>query len=319
MWFKHIHLFKLKSSFQMPQDKLEEQLQRQRKTDGPRHQVSTLGWVSPFGKHSDLLVLAQNDFYLLTFSIEEKIIPSVVVNEKAVDKIASVEQQECRKISKNERKKIKEDIYHSLLPLAFSRTKSTNLIIDAQEGWILVDCSSRAHAESCIEQLRSALGSLPLQPIDTYQDASFVMTSWLMNDQTPDHLTIATRCEMFDDRQKNTTIKFTDHDLQAESVINHLKKGKKVRQVSVDWHEKISFSLNNDYSLQRIRYLDMDELNEVFDSKEAPSPEIRLDTEFALITPLYRQLIQAMFTWFGGLRAPEKSDQPAKIADEMFE
>ena len=311
MWFKNIQLFKLKTHFALDPTDLDAQLHAKRKIDCPTHQQSNQGWMSPYGKHSDRLVVEQNKMYLLAFCDEEKIIPSSVIMEKTQDKIAALEQEECRKLSQKERKSIKETVFASLLPLAFSKTKVTQLILDVEEGWILVDCTSRNQAERCLDFLRSTLGSLPIKAIDCQHDVAFTLSNWLIDGILPNHLMLLNRCEMFDDKQARSTIKFTDHELHADHVVNHLKHGHKVGKVGIKWHEKLSFSITCDLECHGIKYHDMDEVKDCLDNQQILQKEAVVDTEFALIAPLYRQLIDNITTWFGGLsQSTSSTNQP---------
>ena len=65
MWFRNLYLFKLENPFNFSAEDLQALMEKNQLDACPPGQRETLGWVSPFGRNNELLVLANQGFYLI--------------------------------------------------------------------------------------------------------------------------------------------------------------------------------------------------------------------------------------------------------------
>ena len=79
-----------------------------------------------------------------------------------------------------------------------------------------------------------------------------------------------------------------------EHMWNHLKAGKRVARLALTWQDRISFVLDADMSLKRIRFLDavQDERAET----ESHSDAERFDSDFAIMSLELGRLIPRLLT-----------------------
>jgi len=152
--------------------------------------------MSPLGKASPQLVHSSNGFMMLCGKKEERVLPASVINEMVTGKILEKEDQQARKLSKKERTEIKDELIFDLLPKAFTFSRKIYAYIDPKGGWLIVDAASAKSAEDLLSLLRKSLGSLPAVPINTVEKPTVVMTQWLVNNQTPNDITIEDECEL---------------------------------------------------------------------------------------------------------------------------
>lgn len=305
MWFKNLQLFKLSQAFPYNGTELDEQLQAFKAKPCPSTQETTYGWTSPFGRQSDVLVHSSGPFLLIAACREDRLLPASVVKETVEQRVEEIEAQQARQVFAKEKAALREEIRFSLLPKAFTKKKITYAYIDTKNGWLAVDTSSHKAAEQLTEYLRKTLGTLKLAPPELSKDMEPLMSHWLINNQLPMSFSLEQDCEMLDTTKSQGNIKFRGQDLSGTAVTNHLRQNKHVTKLGLSWQGKLSFMLNNDLSLHRIRFLDI--LKDAYPDMpasadgEVDEAAMKLDADFTLMTAEFTQLIDDLVQTFGGL------------------
>jgi recombination associated protein RdgC len=150
MWFKNLQLFRLLENPPTEVDVLEEALAKQAFRDCGSLEFSTEGWVSPLGLGGETLVHAVGGFQLVCACRQEKLLPPSVVGELVAAEVLELERQQGgRRLPRRDRQAVKEGILNRLLPAALPKNRRTWMVIDPRGGWLWIDSSSRARAESC--------------------------------------------------------------------------------------------------------------------------------------------------------------------------
>ena len=124
-------------------------------------EMSSRGFISPFGRNEDQLSHRIGDAVWLAIGGEDKILPGSVVNDLLAQKVAELEDKEGRKLGSRTRKRLKDDLLHELLPRAFVKSSRTDALLDLEHGFLAVDTSSRKSGEAVASEIRRALGSFP--------------------------------------------------------------------------------------------------------------------------------------------------------------
>jgi len=164
MFFRNLTLFRFPESTARSLKKLDAALEDQRLRPCGPMELATQGFVSPFGRDSEVLTHQIGAFTLVTIGGEERLLPSVVVNEELSARLKKVAEKEGRRIGAKERKRLKDDVISELLPRAFIRPSRLSAYLDAEQGWLVVDTASRKAAEDAVSQLREAIGRFPAVP-----------------------------------------------------------------------------------------------------------------------------------------------------------
>ena len=108
-------------------------------------EMTSRGFISPFGREEKIQFSHRiGDALWLTVGGEDKILPSVVVNDLLQRKLEEIEEKEGRKPGGRERKRLKDDLLHELLPRAFVKSSRTDAFLDLRHGCVAVDSPSRA-------------------------------------------------------------------------------------------------------------------------------------------------------------------------------
>jgi recombination associated protein RdgC len=297
MFFRNLSLFRFSESTSKSLKKLGKDLESQRLRECGPLELATRGFVSPFGRDSEELMHQIGAFSLITIGTEERLLPSVVVHEALAEKLARITEKERRRIGGKERKRLKEEVISELLPRAFIRPSRLSAYLDAEQGWFVVDSSSRKAAEDAVSEVREALGRFPATPMAPEESPRTLMTDWLIGGKLPQGLVLGEECELRDPAEAGAIVRCRRQDLESDEVREHLKSGKQAFQLGLVFDDRISFVLGEDLVVRKLRFMDvvLDQLGE--DSAESARAE--LDAGFALMTLELKNLFGHLEEWFG--------------------
>ncbi|MFX0590924.1 recombination-associated protein RdgC, partial [Glaesserella parasuis] len=110
-------------------------------------QERSAGWVPARGEPHGPLAASVVNQWVMRFMTEAKMLPASVLNRRVNEKAAHIEATEGRKPGKKEKKDLKEDITHELLPMAFTRTARVTVWVDQAERRLVVNSSNAARAD----------------------------------------------------------------------------------------------------------------------------------------------------------------------------
>jgi recombination associated protein RdgC len=259
-------------------------------------EMSSRGFVSPFGRalaqsedpRDTALLHRTGDCIWLTVGGEERLLPSVVVNDLTAKKVAEAEQREGRKLGGRTRKRIKDEVVLDLLPRAFVRPLRTDAYLDLEHGFIAVDTSSRKSAESVVSEVRRALGSFPALPLNAETSPRAVLTGWIAGEALPDDVVLGDECELKDAADRGAIVKCQRQELQGEEIGKHLESGKQVTRLALTLDDHVSFVIGEDLIVRKLKFLDgaVDQL----ESTERESVHAELDARFALMSGELKRL-----------------------------
>lgn len=296
MWFKNLAVYRFTEPFSLAADVLEQKLQQQPFRPCGGHDEFSFGWTAPLGKTSEALVHVSNGFMMLCAKKEEKVIPSSVINEMLQDKISEIEELEARKLPAKERTRIKDELIFELLPRAFSFSRKTYAYIDSQGGWLVVDAASPKKAEDLLSQLRKCLGSLPVVPISATAKPAGIMTQWLLTNIAPKDIVIEDECELRSPEEEGGIIRCKRHDLALPEIKNHLDSGKQVIKLAMSWADRLSFVLDENLSVKRLKFLDL--IQEQAADIEAFDEVEQFDADFSIMTAELAQFLPRLLELF---------------------
>ena len=290
MFFRNLTLFRFPTSLDLSD--LETRLAEcALKPVGPL-ELSSRGFVPPFGQHGEALVHAIGESLWLTVGGEDKLLPSSVVNDLLQKKLVALEEKEGRKPGGRTRKRLKEDLVAELLPRAFVRPVRTDALVDTNLGVVAVDASSRKNAESVVSEVRRALGSFPALPLNAEVAPRAALTGWIAGEPLPEGLSLGDECELKDAADRGAVVKCQRHDLACEEIGKHLEAGKQVTRLALTLDDHVSFVLGEDLVLRKFKLLDgaVDQL----ESTERDDIRAELDARFALMAAEAKRLFSVL-------------------------
>lgn len=263
--------------------------------------ISKFGFTNALGKHGQTLVHSAGNRHLISATKEEKILPSQVIKEALEEKVAQLETEENRKLTKKEKDALKDEITTTLLPRAFSRRSQIQALLLPEQQLILVDSSSASKAEELLALLRKALGSLPVIPVSFATPLEVQMTEWLKNGSAPAPFTIQDEAELKAIADEGGIVRFKQQDLSEEEVLAHIETGKQVHKLALHFEQSVAFLLCSDASLKRLKF--SEEFRAGNDEVGNDDPLARLDADFALMSGELVALLTSLVHALGGLES----------------
>ncbi|MBD9480745.1 recombination-associated protein RdgC [Pseudoxanthomonas sp. PXM02] len=286
MFFRNLTLFRFPTSLDFSQ--LDELLpEAALKPVGPL-ELSSRGFISPFGRGEEALSHRINDAIWLSVGGEDKILPGAVVNDLLQKKLLEIEAKEGRKPGGKTRKRLKDDLLHELLPRAFVKPSRTDALIDLELGFIAVDASSRKTGENVVSEVRRALGSFPALPLNAEVAPRNVLTGWIAGEPLPEGLSLGEECELKDAMEGGAVVKCQNQELQSDEIAKHLEAGKQVTKLALVLDDHVSFVLGEDLIVRKLKFLDgaVDQL----ENTEHDDLRAELDARFALMAGELKRL-----------------------------
>jgi recombination associated protein RdgC len=253
-------------------------------------EVASLGWYPPAGGRAEALAHTANGCVLVCARRQERLLPSSVVAEAVEERAADLEEREAREVGRAERRRLREEVLVDMLPRAFTRSRQMRAYLDRVSGWMIVDAASEKAADEVVGLLRETLGSLRVRPPRPRRDPVGLMTSWVVAGGITEGLALADECELRDVRDERSVVRCRGQDLGSEEISIHLKAGKQVVKVALDWQEQLSFLLQEDLSLKRLRFADA----LIAEAGDAEDDGARFDAEFAIISLEMRALLSRL-------------------------
>lgn len=315
MLFKNARIFRFTRPMQVTVEQLEDKLQADAfKPCGPQ-EFSRYGWVSPMGKLSDQLVHAAGGYMLICLQRQEKILPGPVVKEFVDERCEAIEIEQGRKVRRKEKNEIKEQVILEMLPQAFPRNKRTYAYLSLSEGYMVVDAGTAKAAEDLASNLRKSLGSLPVRAPAVKQSPAFTFTGWLQNSiDLPERIELGSDCWLEDPAHDGGKVTARGLDLSSDEVRNHLDAGMQATRLTMTWDENVSFSLDEDLGITRLRFGDA--LQEKLDDVDADDAAARFDAAFSLMTLELSRMIPGLLAALGGEdRAAITEGEPVTLGD----
>lgn len=305
MFFRNLTLFRFPESTGNALENLETELDQHRlRACGPL-ELATRGFVSPYGRQDeDALVHRQERAALVAVGSEERLLPSVVVNEALAARLDEIQARESRRVGGKERKRLKEEVFAELLPRAFVRPSRRAAWLDGAGGWFVVDTASRKAAEDAVSAVRDALGRFPATPMAPEESPRTLMTAWLVDGSLPEGLALGEECELRDPAEAGAVVRCRRQDLESDEMREHLKAGKQVFQLGLVFDDRVSFVLGEDLVLRKLKFHDvvLDQLGE----GTAESARAEIDASFALMRLELLNLFGHLERWFGLPRPGER-------------
>ena len=304
MWFKNLLTYRLTQEVPFEPEALEAALASKPARPCASQELTTYGFVAPFGKGEDApLVHVSGEFLLIAARKEERILPSSVVNDAVKEKVEEIETEQMRKVYKKERDQIKDEIIQAFLPRAFIRRSMIFAAIAPRLGVILVNSASAKRAEDLLSTLREVMGSLPVRPATVKIAPVATMTEWVKSQEAAEGFYVLDECELRDTAEDGGIVRCKRQDLTGEEIQLHLSTGKVVTQLALAWQDKLSFILDDKMVIKRLKFEEL--LQEQAEQDGGDEAAQQFDASFQLMMMTFAEFLPVLFEALGGEEIPQ--------------
>ena len=294
MWFKNIFIFRVAPDNTISTETLNEKLALRPLLACSGLDKQSRGWVPC---HGDKLVHSANRQMLFALGVEQKLLPSTIVNRFAKERVADIEAQQGYKVGRKEMKELKEAITEELLPRAFAIQRTTYAWLDAVNGYLVIDAASSAKTEELLTLLNKTVEDLPFKPLHTSISPVTAMTDWLASNHAPAGFTIDRELELRATGESKATIRYANHALEGDEILRHIAAGKRVTRLGLTWNDRISFVLTEQMQIKRIEFLDIIKEES---TKIADDADELFELDFTLMTGELAKMLADLTAALGG-------------------
>lgn len=298
MWFKNLTLFRLVERFSPTPEALAARLAQRAFQPCPAFQPNSAGWAPPLGRKALDLVHVVAGRLLLCLRIEEKVLPTSVLNQAVAERVAVVEDQRQRPVRRKEKQELRDQLLQELLPRALIHSRHGYAYLDTVDGWLVVDSASPRGVEEIAGILRKTLDTLPIASPEVRQSVAATMTAWLAEGRAPAGFEFGDVCELRETGEAGGVVRCRGQDLTGDEIRGHLAAGKQVTRLGLIWNGRVAFVLDEALVVRRLRFLDV--VRESLRDTATDSPEAVFDAEFALMVGELALLLPRLLELFGG-------------------
>jgi recombination associated protein RdgC len=299
MWFRNLRVFRLPPGTFTEARQLDELLAAHPLKRCGGFDMVSRGWVYP--RTEGEFVRAVNRQWLLALGVEQKLLPTTVIRQVALERAAQIEAEQDRKVGRKELRDIRDQVTDELLPKAFTRRRTTWGWIDPVNNWLVVDAGADARADEFLECLAPVLAGEALRPLQTQISPGAAMTGWLAEGEAPASFTIDRDLEL-KAASGEAKVRYVKHALEGKEIQDHIGAGKTVTRLGLTWNDRISFLLTDKLQIKRLAFLDV--LREEAE-QEAQDADEQFDIDFVLMAGELARLFADLVAALGGELKPE--------------
>lgn len=314
MWFSSLNIFKITEGDITEKDLLTALPKRLFKPCSGAEDKSA-GWVSPFGDKYDTIVHSVMGGHMFCLKVEEKKIPSDILNEKLQERLEEIQIANPQgKISRELKNRLKEEVRQELVPIALPKVKRHFAYVDQTLNYIIVNEPSPSKAETVVRFLVNEIdkNGLSFQAVSTVHNVSAKMSSWVKDEQVPAGLELSSSCKI--ESELKNRISYTKHNMDDEKLQSYLLNDFNVMELELIYPEKFRFVLTHDFVIKSIKL--EDELKTQVDDEESETLEQRMDVEFSIMAGIYREFIPYLIDTLGGEHIAGKDNEDDSSSED---
>lgn len=293
--FKNVIVYRIEATWSQTLDLVEQALGTQRFVPCTPSQEKSAGWTEPRGEEHGPLVESIGGQWLMEYMVESKTLPASVVRRKVDERAAQIEAATGRKPGKKEKKELKEDVTHELLPLAFTRHARIAVWVDSAARRLVVNAGNAARADEIITSLVKALDGFSVTLVNTQIEPAVAMSNWLSTQEPPAGFTIDRECELKATDESKSVVRYAKHALDIDEVRQHIADGKRPTRLAMTWDDRVSFELTEGLQLRKIVFLEG-----TLDDAPSSGKEDNFDADAAIATGELGQLVPELLEALGG-------------------
>ncbi len=125
------------------------------------------------------------------------------------------------------------------------------------------------------------------------------MTRWLKQ-STVKGFELDDECELRNPRESRNIVRCKNQELESDEIMGHIKAGKRVIQLALNWKDAIRFILTEDFVMKRVKFEDIVQLQAQGDAEDFAT---QFDQDFAIMTLQLKQFLQELLEALGGVQA----------------
>ncbi len=294
MWFKNIRVFAL-DNLSVDMEALENNLNAFPFKDCAKTSPASHGWYPPIhldGRDDAPLSQKIGDAVLLCIQVEEKVLPATVVRQQLQEKLDAIEQREQRKVYKQEKTQLKEEIYHTLLMQAFSKKEQLYAYIDLKANCLVVNSATPKKVDLVTALLKKSCPELEISLLNV-DEGQAKLTNWLKHHDCPKDITVEDSCLLLARQNAQSKVKLSCRDLTTDAVQSFLKDGCDVSELRLRYQDQVQFTLTKDFAVNQLKFTD--QVTALVEDYEPDSKAAQILANVTIMQGVLNGLIECLF------------------------
>lgn len=295
MWFKNINVFSLSADIPYDPAALAEELSSYPFSPCSKVTPFSAGFVPPIGNEDAPLIHGADGYMLFCLKIQKKMLPASVLNEQHLTQVAELETNQGRKLYKDEKQRMKDELYYTLLSQAFVTSSRVYGYFDTKRNELVLSSTTAKDLEKLFLYFNKVFPEQAMAPY-ALQSPSAVMTHWLRQQQYPSCFSLADNCVVCEGDERKGVVRFTRKDLATEALHKLLSEGSQVIQLGINWREQVQCQLRQDLSITGVKF--HDSVREAGKDVLTETEEDRLATDFFMMAETISRFLQELLPEF---------------------
>jgi len=289
MWFKKAIIYHLSQQFP-PARALEGEFHKLKHQPIGNQESVCYGW-SPVLKNTEgaPLIYFMDHVSLFCMRKEEKQIPASIVKEALDHRVASIEQDEGRKVYGKEKTALKDDILSLLKPKAMAKATHVYGYVDIKRN-ILVVNGSPNQADAFVELLIETIGSLGAVKLMGEKNPATVMNDWVLG-TPPEGIELTGDFKLEDPKEYRAVSIKSDH----AHIDDLLEDGYWIKALGIKYGDYFTANFEKSLTLSGIKF--RDEILKARDELDSETMS-RFNADMKLMTETIGHFYQSLIYWF---------------------
>lgn len=218
---------------------------------GPTLPMSA-GFAPPRGVAHGELVERVGHHCIFLIRTEQRLLPASVVRDRVEEMAEAIEKESGRKPGSKRRRELKDEAMLDLLPQAFTRESALSVWVDPIERLLVVGSTSASKTDLALSLLTKALPGLAPAPLQTAESPAACMRAWLTDGVAPEGFGIGRDATLKAQDASGASVRYAKHGLDGQHLQIHLNEGKQVRQMALNWKDRVDFTLQETLQLRKV-------------------------------------------------------------------
>jgi recombination associated protein RdgC len=299
MFFKNLNIHRMGEK--IDRDRLVAFLDANPFTPCLKSQEISAGFTEVVGL--DERVFTVGGCHLFCLMVEEKKVPPAAIKTALNKEVQAMEKKEGRRLKRDEKKALKEEIKARLIVNFPPQAKETWAYIDGNEKLLVINSSSRKTGDAIAQAVRGAMDSNILYAIRPQHEVSKMMTFWVSEDKAPEPFDLGQKCTIGDG---DGTIGYRNRDLSDEKLQEYLRNNLFVSELGLTMGERNEFTLTEDFMIKEFSLTDIAMQNHDVGNGE---PMEILQADIILMSTEVNALLASLLNALGGEASGEDSQE----------
>jgi DNA recombination-dependent growth factor C len=182
-FFRAFRVWQLDAPWTLAGDALAEVLEGARFFPCAAGQLESIGFEDVLEDHG--LQREISGASVIRARIQQRALPEKAVQEALIERIREIEEREGEPVRGVRRRELVDEVRASLIPKTPTQSTRQWVVIDREQGLVLIDSATAARGEALLTLLRGCVGSLPVRPLAFARPLDGVLTSWVTSGDLP--------------------------------------------------------------------------------------------------------------------------------------